>query len=150
MNTFELETIQRASEGTIIEIKNFEETLENAKQIIENNPVFVVTNDTEKKQAKEIRANFNKVIKAVKAKRISDISNLVSVYEDQCKQIESLFDEAQKRFGDEIKTYEEKQKDTIVSQDAKVYTATITFTDAKMVDKLTTFCEKNNLTITIK
>ena len=152
MNTFELETIEKAHDGAIIEIKNFDETLRNAIEIVENNPAYVITNDTEKKAAKETRANFNKVIKAINQKRISDVDNLVSLYEDQCKQIVTIFDNAQKEFGEQIKTYEEQQKakDTIVSQDAKTYIATLTFTDEKLIKKLTDFCDKNNITLIIK
>lgn len=152
MNTFELETIEKKNDGSIIEIKNFEQTLESAREIVNNNPVFIITNDSEKKEAKSIRAHLNKVIKAINQKRISDVSNLVSLYESQCKEIVEIFDKAQKEFGEQIKAYEDKVKEesTIVSQEAKQFTATITFTDAKMVDKLISFCEKNNLTITIK
>lgn len=152
MNTFELETIEKNTDGSIIEIKDFEQTLENAREIVNNNPVFIITNDSEKKEAKAIRANLNKVIKAINQKRINDVNNLVSLYESQCKEIVEIFDKAQKEFGEQIKTYEDKVKEesTIVSQEAKQFTATITFTDSKMVDKLISFCEKNNLTITIK
>lgn len=147
--TFELVTI--ANQGKL-EVKDFDKTLADAQSIIEDNPAFIITNDVEKKEAKETRAKYNKLKDAIKDKRIADINSIVGTYDAQCKQLEKLFDNAQKEFGEQIKAYEDKQKvdSVVVETKAKEYTATITFTDEKIVEKLKTFCEKNNLKLTIK
>ena len=149
-NTFELESVVKTENA--IEIKNYESTFEAAKALIDSHPIYVIMDDTQKGEAKKVRANFNKIKDAIKNKRLSDINVLTGEYEKHMKSLEKLFDDAQKQWGEEIKTYENKEKasDVVVETKAKEFTATITFTDEKMIKKLTDFCEKNNLTITIK
>ena len=72
-------------------------------------------------------------------------------FTENCNELKRLFDERQAQFGEKIKAYEDSQK-TVVGAETqlKKYTATIKFTDAKLIKKITEFCEKNGCELTIK
>jgi len=150
VEAFELETISDKTTG-VLAIKDFEATLETAKRIVAENPVPVIDNDEAKKEAKAFRATINKVVKAIDRRRIDTIADYTQDFADKCNQIKALLDDLQKGYGKAITDYEDSQKAVVAdTAPAKKYTATIKFTDEKLIKKLTDFCLKNNCELTIK
>lgn len=146
---FELVTINDKV-NNVLKVKDFEKTLQTAKDIVAS-ANLVITNDADKKLAKETRATFNKVVKAIDRKRIDDTNDFISQFNDECNQIKSIFDEAQKKLGEDINAYEEAHKVVVVeSATVAKFVATLKFSDPKVVDKLKTFAEKNGCELSIK
>lgn len=147
---FELVTINDKV-NNVLKVKDFEKTLQTAKDIVAS-ANLVITNDADKKLAKETRATFNKVVKAIDRKRIDDTNDFISQFNDECNQIKSIFDEAQKKLGEDINAYEEAHKVVVVESatTSKTYVATLKFSDPKIVDKLTKFAQTNGCELSIK
>lgn len=148
---FELDTIVDTENG-VLDIKGgFEKTLALALEIVNQNQVFEIVNDSDKKRAKEIRANLNKVVKAIDRRRIDTIADYTIQFTENCNAIKKLFEDRAAEFKAVIDAYEESQK-LVVGEEAgtKRYTATIKFTDEKLIKKLTDFCTKNGCELTIK
>lgn len=147
---FELVTVND-KETKVLKVLDFEKTLAKAQEIV-SSANLVITNDDDKKLAKETRATFNKIVKAIDRKRIDDSTDFVSRFIEECNAIKQVFDDAQKKLGEEITAYEEAHKVVVVESNeaAKKYTATLKFTDPKVVDKLTKFATTNGCELTIK
>lgn len=148
---FELDTVASKDEGLCIR-GGYEKTLALVKDILVAHPSYDITNDAEKKQAKETRATLKKCIDAIDRTRIDAVADYTKAFTDQCNEIKALFEERRKEFDTKIKTYEESQKVVVAdtTKAGKKYTATIKFTDEKLVKKLTDFCAKNGCELTIK
>jgi len=147
---FELDTVSDRNTG-VLAVADYDNTLALAKRILEEHPVFEITNDDDKKVAKNLRASFNKIVKSIDRRRIDTVADFTTDFTEQCNNIKVLFDDAQKALGERINAYEEAQK-TVAVEGAKVtkYTATLKFTDPKVVDKLTAFAQKYGCELTIK
>ena len=147
---FELETVSSRERGLEI-LGGFDNTLTVVYKILEMYPAFEVTNDTEKKQAKELRATFKKCIESIDRTRIDSIADYVATFTEQCNTIKALFEARRLEFDKAIKDYEASQKAVLgTATTVKKYTATIKFTDEKLIKKLTDFCEKNGCELVIK
>ena len=134
-----------------LQIKNYEEQLEIAKEILEQNQVFEIKTDDDCKKAKEIRSKFNGVIKQIDRRRIDLVEELTSTFTEQCNELKTLFDNRQKEFGKVINEYVDSKKTVVAPKtDAKKFTATIKYYDEKISKKLEDFCIKNNCELTIK
>lgn len=147
---FELEVISDKENG-ILTVSDFEENLKNAQEILALYPIIDIENDEQKKTYKTVRATFNKFVKAIERKRIDTVTDFCIVFEEQCNQIKDLFDKAQKEIGDKVKEYEDKQKVVVADTTGTTkYTATLKFTDEKIIKKLQDFAVKNGCELTIK
>jgi len=141
--------IDLVNNNDVIELKNYEKTLEIANEILGEYQAFKIENDDELKIAKEKRAKLNKVVSMIDRRRIDTINDFTSLYVNQCKSLTELFDKRQKEIGIEINKYIESKKESVVSK-PKVITATVKFYDEKVVDKLSNFCSKNNCELSVK
>lgn len=146
---FELETISD-KETNVLCVKDYDIQVAKVQKILEQHPVFEITNDDEKKDAKAIRASFNKAIRAIDRRRIDDIAEFTSSFDIQCKAIANMLDERQKAFGEKINAYEAAQKAVVGETAVKKITATVKYTDAKITEKLRKFCITNNCELVIK
>lgn len=149
---FELETISDKENGVLI-VKDYEENVKKVEEILEHFPVVEITDDAQKKMYKEARATFNKFVKAIDHKRIDTVSDYCVSFEEQCNAIKALFNVRQAEIGAKIKEYEDKQKAVVISapiDTKKTYTATLKFTDEKLIKKLEDFAIKNGCELTIK
>lgn len=147
---FELDTVSDRATG-LLAVSDYETTLAVTQKILDEHPVFEIATDDDKKAAKALRSSFNKVVKAIDRRRIDTIADFTTEFTEQCNTIKNMFDERQKVLGEKISAYEEAQK-TVAVEGAKVtkYTATLKFTDPKIVDKLTVFAQKNGCELVIK
>jgi len=146
---FELETVSDKENGVLI-VKDFEENLNNVKEVLSAYDVIEINNDEEKADFKKTRATFNKIIKAIDRKRIDTIADYCNTFEEQCNAIKELFDMAQLKIAEKVKEYEEKQKLATANGNATKYVATLKFTDEKIIKKLQDFAVKNGCELTIK
>ena len=147
---FELEVISDRENG-ILKVSDYEENIKNAREILALYPIIDIENDEQKKVYKTVRATFNKFVKAIDRKRIDTVSDYCITFEEQCNEIKNLFDDAQKAMGEKIKEYEDKQKVVVADTTATTkYTATLKFTDEKIIKKLQDFAVKNGCELTIK
>jgi len=147
---FELEVISDRENG-ILKVSDYEENLKNAREILALYPIIDIENDEQKKVYKTVRSTFNKFVKAIDRKRIDTVSDYCITFEQQCNEIKNLFDDAQKAMGEKIKEYEDKQKVVVADTTATTkYTATLKFTDEKIIKKLQDFAIKNGCELTIK
>lgn len=150
IDAFELDTISDRKTG-VLAIKDFDATLQTARTIVAENPVPVIENDVQKKEAKAFRATLNKVIKAIDRRRIDTVADYTSDFEESCKQIKAVFVELEEGYKAEIERYEKSQElASVEAEVARKYVATVKFTDPKLVKKLTDFCAKNGCELTIK
>ena len=150
LDRFELDTISDRATG-VLAIKDREQTFALAQQIVSEYPAFLITNDADKKVAKELRAKYNKVIKAIDRRRIDTVNDYTTDFANSCNELKAIFETVERQFKENIESYEEAQK--VVVGDVSVtkkYVATIKFTDERIVKKLTDFCTKNNCELTIK
>lgn len=149
-NTFELEALQvNNAEGTTFEIKEFDNALATAKSICDSFVTFVIQNDEQNKTAKDFRAKCNKAKDQIKNLRLSTQKAVLGKFEEQCKQLEKIFDDKNKEIGVEVNAYAESKKEssTLVGTKAKEYKFKITFVGDKTLEKLIKFCETNNITL---
>ena len=148
---FELETISSKEGGLQIQ-GGYESTLAVVYKILELYPAFEITNDTEKKQAKELRATFKKCVDSIDRTRIDSIADYTATFTNQCNTLKALFEERRLEFDRNIKEYEASQKAVLgtASASVKKYTATIKFTDEKLIEKIKNFCIENGCELVIK
>ena len=148
---FDLDVVSDKATG-VIAVSGKERTWETARAIIAQTPLFVIQDDYGKKRMKGWRADIKKIIDAIDRKRIDTIADFTHDFTSECNELKELFETHRKELDEEIKRYEEAQKVVVgnVSTSAKKYTATIKFTDEKLIKKLTDFCEKNGCELTIK
>lgn len=151
-NLFELDTVVDKEKGVIAIQGGYEQTLALVNSILNAHPVFEILNDEDKKKAKELRADFNKCVKAVDRRRIDSIEDFTLEFTEQCNAIKGILDARRLEFDEKIKAYEDAQKIVVADNTVatKKYVATIKFTDEKLVKKLTDFCSKNNCELSIK
>lgn len=148
LKVLEIESGYDKSTG-ILNVVNFEEILGIVNEILNQNPVFKIENDSDKKICKERRANLNKCIKAIDRRRIDLVEEFTTEFTSQCKQITELLDTRQKELGVEIKAYEDSLKEVVVEK-PKVITATLKYQDAKLTEKIIKFAEKYGIELSIK
>lgn len=132
-----------------LEIKDFEEKLNWVDTYLEENKVYMITNDQELKENKETRARINKLIAEIQRYRIDNINDIISVCMSQFKTIEDKLDERQKALGKEIKTYTDSKKVVVVETKHKI-TATLKFYDEQLISKIQEFATANNCELSIK
>lgn len=147
---FELETTRK--DGRLV-IKNYESTLELAKEKCEEYPAFIIQNEQDYKEMKDKRALFNNAVKSLDRRRIDETNEFVGEYVEQAKNIAKVFKDHSAKIDAEIKAYEKKTKDNSV-ESAKTfkpikYTATIECYDKNIIDELKEFCEKKNCSIVV-
>jgi len=138
-------TIKTEFDSNLIQLKlkNKEELVEAIVQSF--TPVFVVTNDNEKKIAKNERAKLNNVIKAIDRERIDRVNDLASNFENDCNDIKELIKAKSLEWDKEIKGYEEQQKILVEGvAETKAQSYVITIPNEKVLAKLIKFCETNN------
>ena len=150
INKFELETISDRENG-VLKVRDFEKNYElvaNALAVYQN---FDIRTDEEKKDYKAKRAELNKIVKAIDRKRIDTVADYCTEFEYQCNTIKDLFDCAQRVIGEKVKAYEDSQKVALENGKGTIkYTATLKFTDEKIIKKLQDFAVKNGCELTIK
>lgn len=150
IETFEMETISDKKTGVLI-VKDFDSTIETARQIVAQHPVPTIESDEQKKVAKAFRATLNKVIKAIDRRRIDTVAEYTEEFEKSCNEIKGIFTEAERSYKTAIEAYEEAQKIASVAEEpTKRYVCTIKFSDEKLIKKITEFCVKYGLEATIK
>lgn len=150
IETFELETISDRKTG-VLAIRDYDATLQTARQIVAEHPVPTIENDAQKKEAKAFRAILNKVIKAIDRRRIDTVADYTSDFEDACKGIKNVFSELEQGYKAEIERYEKSlEVASVETAPTTKFVATIKFTDPKLVKKLTDFCTKNGCDLSIK
>ncbi len=142
---FELETETNVKVKSL-EVKNFDHSMKLVEEILDNNPAFEIRNDNDLKKAKSLRASLNKIIKQIDRRRIDTIDIITSDFSNQCNSLKAPLQQRANQYSEQIKSYEKSP----VINEAKVYKATITFTNPDMVLKLQNFCLENNLTLTIE
>ena len=147
-DTFDLEAV---NDNGVIYINDYEKCLEIAKNIVNTYNIESITDDSDKKYAKEIGARYNKVIDVIKRVRIDTIKDLTSKFEEQCKTLSAILESREKELGSMIKEYEAKVKEEAGSVAVKKVTATIKFSDNEKTRKLITdFCTKHSLELNFK
>ncbi len=148
---FELDVISDRQTG-VIAINGKERTWEIAKAIVAQTALFVIQDDAGKKLMKGWHADLNKIISAIDRKRIDTIADFTSDFTTECNELKDFLNEHRLKLNEEIKRYEESQKVVVATGTTtlKKYTATIKFTDEKLIKKLTDFCQKNGCELTIK
>lgn len=124
----------------------YDELLEAAKQCIDDNPCFLVQTKKDQTKLREFRSNVNKKKKAIADGRKQVKEQLLETFENQCKTIENLLDEHQKKLGEAITAYDEQNGKIKPKQ----YSVTLKFYDEKLIEKLKKFAETNNCELTIK
>lgn len=129
------------------EIKDFDNVLKLAQKKVAEFIPFVIQDDEQNKAAKEFRANCNKAKKNIADLRLSTIKSITGNFEEQCKQLEKIFDDKQKEIGVEINAYaaSKKEEKTLVS--TKTYSLKLTYNSEKLTQKIIEFCQKNNITV---
>lgn len=116
-------------------------------------PVFVVTNDTEKKIAKNERARLNNMVKVLDRERIDRISDLTARFELECNSLKEIIKEQSAKWDKEVKSYEKAQEELIKAQETLVEASDttqkfiITIPNDAVLKKLVKFCETNNCTL---
>ena len=134
-----------------LKLKNKEELVEAIVQSFK--PVFVITNDIDKKIAKNERAKLNNIVKALDRERIDRVADLVSNFENDCNDIKELIKNESVKWDKEIKSYEATQAEIIKSQGTLVEASDttqkfiITIPNDAVLKKLVKFCETNNCTL---
>lgn len=147
---FEIATTTNEQEGLVLE-GGYEKTVALVNALLAEHPVFDITNDEQKKKAKDLRATFKKCVDSVDRTRIDAIADYTATFTEQCNTIKALLEQRRVEFDTKIKAYEAEQKAVVGTQPAaKKFTATIKFTDEKIKKKLTDFCVKNGCELTIK
>ena len=146
---FELETISDKERG-VLTVKDYESNIALVADSLAVYKDFEIRTEEEKKDYKKKRAEINSIIKAIDRKRIDTVADYCCVFEDQCNQIKDLFNEAQLAIAEKVKEWEDRQKVVAESGKTTRFTATLKFTDEKIIKKLQDFAVKNGCELTIK
>lgn len=149
INKFELETISDKERG-ILTVKDYESNVALVADSLEVYQHIEIRTEDEKKDYKKKRAAINAIIKAIDRKRIDTVADYCSVFEEQCNTIKKLFDDAQQAIADKVKEWEDQQKVVAETGKGTRFTATLKFTDEKIIKKLQDFAVKNGCELTIK
>jgi molecular chaperone DnaK (HSP70) len=132
-------------EGDLV-LNCFEQLLEAAKQCIEDYPCFLVQSKQDQTKLRKFRSEINKKKKAIADGRKQVKEQLLETFEAQCKTIEDLLDEHQKKMGEAINAYDERNGN--IKQ--KQYSVSLKFFDEKVIEKIKQFAIENNCELTIK
>lgn len=95
-----------------LEIKNYEEILEQAKKDTEKYKKYVVTKATLEDDTKK-RAELNKTAKAINDRRLAiekEISQPITEFKEKCNEIKKLYEESSSLLDKQIKVFEEQEK----------------------------------------
>lgn len=95
-----------------LEIKNYEEILEQAKKDTEKYKKYVVTKATLEDDTKK-RAELNKTAKAINDRRLAiekEISQPITEFKEKCNEIKKLYEESSSLLDKQIKIFEEQEK----------------------------------------
>lgn len=95
-----------------LEIKNYDEILEQAKKDTEKYQKYVVTKVTLEDDIKK-RAELNKTAKAINDRRLAiekEISQPIKDFKSKCDAIKNLYEESSSLLDKQIKVFEEQEK----------------------------------------
>jgi len=151
LGKFELDVVADKKTG-LIAVSGKDNVWAIARAIVAQATPFVIQDELGKKKMKGWRADLQKIITAIDRKRIDTIADFTSDFTSECNELKEFFTQARNLLDVEIHKYEDSQKLVVgaVATGTKKYTATIKFTDEKLIKKLTDFCEKNGCELTIK
>ena len=141
---FELETY--TNKNGIIEIKNYDELYDSIKDLLDNEIVSIISDGDERKEAYKRRTELNKLKEVIDRRRIDTTKEVLGLFNDELKELAELVDSKSKEYSEEIKNYDAKTK---VLAPKKI-TATLKFSDEKVIDELIEFAKNNNCELTIK
>ena len=120
-------------------IQNYDALKETCINYINDNSVFAkgkLEDELDLKRCKEERANLNKQRDQVKYTRLHLNKDILEVFNNQCKELEGLLEEAAQKHSDLIDEYSGKKK-------ANFTILTIESLDEKSIDALRAFVEKH-------
>lgn len=152
LEKFELDTVADFNSGTLTIVGGYDKALETVNEILAN-PDYqppVITDKESFKLAKERRALLNNAIKQIDRRRIDAVNDFTIDFTEGCNNLKNKFAEREREFKAAIDQWTESQKTVTAETTTKKFTATIKFTDEKLVKKLTDFCTENNCELTIK
>lgn len=149
IQNFELDVVSDKKTG-LIAVRDKERVWEIAKELVNRTPAFVIEDKEGLKRAKGWHADINAIIKGIDRKRIDTIEDFTSDFANDCNELKNFLVQHLALLKEEIKTYEDKQKAVIGTATVKKFTATLKFSDPKIVDKLTKFAQTNGCELTIK
>lgn len=95
-----------------LEIKNYDEILEEAKKDTEKYKNYIVTKATLEDDTKK-RAELNKTAKAINDRRLAiekEISQPIKEFKSKCDEIKKLYEESSELLDKQIKVFEEQEK----------------------------------------
>lgn len=95
-----------------LEIKNYDEILEQAKKDTEKYQKYIVTKVTLDEDTKK-RAELNKTAKAINDRRLAiekEISQPIKEFKSKCDAIKNLYEESSSLLDKQIKVFEEQEK----------------------------------------
>lgn len=95
-----------------LEIKNYDEILEEAKKDTEKYQKYIVTKATLDEDTKK-RAELNKTAKAINDRRLAiekEISQPIKEFKSKCDAIKNLYEESSSLLDKQIKVFEEQEK----------------------------------------
>ena len=95
-----------------LEIKNYDEILEQAKKDTERYQKYIVTKVTLDEDTKK-RAELNKTAKAINDRRLAiekEISQPIKEFKSKCDAIKNLYEESSSLLDKQIKVFEEQEK----------------------------------------
>lgn len=145
---FELEVVANSETGELYVVNDIYKLVDT---ILDQHKVFIITDDAGKKKLKSWKASFNKIVKAIDRRRIDTIADYTTSFTNECNALKHRFESRVGEFEEELKRYEDTQRETIVEQEkARKYVATVKFYDEKIIKKLTDFCTKNGCELVIK
>ena len=90
LDEFELQ--EQKDEKGVFYVKNYDELLNWTKEAIASYEVKDITNDVEKKEAKDFRAKCNKACTQIKSLRLSLEREILGTFKSQSMAIEKLFE----------------------------------------------------------
>lgn len=141
---FELDTIADAKEG-VIKISDYEYSKSLVDQILNNFKPFEITDNDSLKVAKEQKATFNKIIKAIDRKRIDTIDDYVATFKEQCESLKKPFEDRVEELSQKINAFSAK-----TTFKPTKYSVTVTLTDEKELNKLTEYLKKKGYEFQVK
>lgn len=119
------------------EIKNYDTTLENIKQYLENHSLknVVVLNEDDKKAVKKARTELRKILTDVQNVRKTSNKLILGKFNEQCKEIEKILGDAEQNLKVKINDFENKEN-------VKKYRLIATSNDISILEKALIELEK--------
>jgi len=130
-------------------VKDYDGLYQLALEIIAKNPITIITNDFECTDKRAVATKLNKMVDLIKRTRIDSVSDLVSTFENQCKELEKILDDHRKAIMETINAYSDSKKEVVVPKQTKI-TATLKFYNQELIPKIKKFASDNNCEFTIK